>query len=281
MARKRGNYSVRKKGHAITGVSKPSKGGSDVLWVVVLGFCILGMGGLAAFAFMQHSAKGKIDETTLCHEDGAGTRLAILLDLTDPLSQTQANQLDSMLDIIVDDAPIGAAVGVGVVSADPGRWGAQFFRCKPASGADANELYENPLLIGERFATEFEQPLNDTIVAMMGAGSENASPIMESMQALLSEMPPAKQTHVVIVSDLLQHSDTLSFYRGEGWEAFEAKGGPDRLARSLSGADLTLIRVPRPGVGAAVGAAADPFWARYFDLQGVKVPFDVVPLGDL
>ena len=71
----------------------------------------------------------------------------------------------------------------------------------------------------------------------------------------------------MIVSDLLQHSDALSFYRGDDWESFRASPDFARLAHNLDGAEVTILRVPRPGAKVD-GAAVDDFWVRYLDAQG-------------
>ena len=103
---------------------------------------------------------------------------------------------------------------------------------------------------------------------------------MEGLQALLAGTAPAEgPRRIVIVSDLLQHSDALSFYRGEDWESFRASADFGRLARNLDGAEVTILRVPRPGAKVD-GAAVDDFWVRYLDVQGAE-RVDVEPLGDL
>jgi hypothetical protein len=79
----------------------------------------------------------------------------------------------------------------------------------------------------------------------------------------------------------LQHSETLSFYRGEGWDQLRISGGTERLARNLGGAWVNVLRVPRPGASALAREQADAFWARYFDMQGARAPISVQVLGDL
>ncbi|TNC49330.1 hypothetical protein FHG66_11400 [Rubellimicrobium rubrum] len=226
-----------------------------------------------------------MDEATLCPETGPVSVTAILLDLTDPLGPAQAARLRTVLAQDVASAPLATMISIGVVSDDPSDWGAHFATCKPAEGSDANPLTENASLIQERFESQFERPLGEAIDAMMAAEEQDQSPIMEALQVLLAETPHALEDgqplRVVLVSDLLQHSDLLSFYRGEGWEAFEASGGAARLSHTLNGAEIRLVRVPRPNASAEAQALVDPFWAQYLDQQGAKAPFDIVPLGDL
>ena len=260
-------------------------GGARAAWIVALAL-VLGGAGVAAYAVVAYlGGRPNFDDATLCPQDGPPAALAVLLDLTDPLGPAQAARLRTLIDAEVARAPVHAMVSLGVVSADEADWGARFARCKPATGDDASLIYENPALIAERFEAEFQAPLSATIDAMMAGQAQDRSPIMESLQALLAQTPLPGEAGdaltIVVVSDLLQHSDLLSFYRGEGWEAFEASGGTERLARNLGGAGIVLVRVPRPEAGADARALVEPFWSRYLDRQGAAAPLREIVLGDL
>lgn len=253
-------------------------------WLLAL---VLILGGAAAGAWALRgvlAGRGEADAATLCPPGDPPALLAVLLDLTDPLSPAQESRLRAILAGEVERAPEGAMVSLGVVSEDPDAWGAAFARCKPPSGEGSSGLTENPALLAERFAEGFEAPLDAALAQAMAGGAQDSSPIIEALQALLAATPGAEghsdRLTLVIVSDLLQHSDTLSLYRGEEWEAFETSGAAQRLARNLDGTEVHLIRLPRPEAGAAL-ALADPFWARYLDRQGAAAPLREVVLGDL
>ncbi len=77
----------------------------------------------------------------------------------------------------------------------------------------------------------------------------------------------------------MQHSDALSFYRGEDWASFRASPDFARLAKNLDGAEVTIFRIPRTSAKVD-GAAVDDFWVRYLDAQGAA-RVHVEPLGDL
>lgn len=262
---------------------RPRRRGTSLIWYVALAALVLLVGGIGWGIVRVLDGQVEYDAATLCPADGAMGRLVILLDLTDPLGATQTATLRQRLDAAIAAAPEQTMISAGVVSADPANWGARFARCKPATGEDANLIYENPGLIREAFARDFLQPLDAAVSAMMTGQTEDASPIIESLQALIAATPaarPGAPLTVMIVSDLIQNSDTLSFYRGEGWEAFEASGAASRLAATLDGAQVVLMRVPRPQAGGALDLI-DDFWSRYLDRQGARAPFDVQTLGDL
>jgi hypothetical protein len=116
---------------------------------------------------------------------------------------------------------------------------------------------------------------------MLDGVEAKQSPIMEGLQALLAGGGAAVKgrRRIVIVSDLVQNSEALSFYRGEDWASFEASPGFARLARNLDGAEVTIIRIPRADARVDAGAV-DDFWVRYLEAQGAG-RVEVEPLGDL
>ena len=119
---------------------------------------------------------------------------------------------------------------------------------------------------------------------MISANGANKSPIMEALQTLIADTSgfltfggPRK---VIIVSDLLQNSDAMSFYAGDDWQSFAASPQFGRLNRTLDGVDVVIFEVPR-----VVSKIKDPrviedFWLHYFDVQGARKP-TVTMIGDL
>ena len=258
-------------------------GSNSLVWYVVIGACVILIAG--AFALTYHLiSKRQIDETTLCRLSGPINVTSILLDLTDPLSATQQNRLRTAIEDEIATSSTDTMIALGVVSEFPDRWGAKYAKCKPATGEDANRLYENPRLIADRYNREFHAPIMRLIEDTLDSEAENRSPIMEALQSLVAETPDFTtargQKKIIIVSDMLQHSDGLSFYRGQGWDYFVSQNGENRLARSLSGVYVEILRIPRSGGNTPSLAVVDEFWARYFDLQGSRAP-TVRSLGDL
>jgi hypothetical protein len=229
-------------------------------------------------------SKGKINDATLCHSSGAVNVTSILLDLTDPLNETQQSRLKTIIQNEVASSSVDTMIALGVVSEDPQSWGARFAKCKPATGDQANSLYENPTLIADRYQREFLSPISDKIAATLEGEVENQSPIMEALQSLIASTPDFTkirgQRKIIVVSDMLQHSETLSFYRGQGWDYFSEQGGELRLASNLLNVTVEIIRIPRSGRNTPAQNLVEGFWTRYFDRQGSRLP-SVSSLGDL
>jgi len=266
------------------GPSSRRRSSGNLLWVsiIIIAVVLVGGGFAAIDRFKRLSA---IDVETLCPDSGPSGALAVLLDLTDPLEETQAIRLRTILGSEFNAADKGTLISVGIVSEDKARWGAAYSKCKPQAVEDANPLLQNPRMIGETYNDEFIVPLDQTIDSLLHAEAEQTSPIMESLQALIAATPALETVEgtrkIVIVSDMLQNSSVLSFYRGEFWDRFEQKNGTSRLAGSLKGTRIMLLLVPRPSSGLDDNLEVDQFWIHYFDLQGAEPDFDIRPLGDL
>ncbi len=277
MARKR-SYSKRRR----TSRRKGAKA-NNLIWGIVIVACFGLVAGIG-FVSQKLIAKATVDEVTLCHAEGVHNVVSILLDLTDPLSETQQARLKAIIAREVSDASVDTMIALGVVSEASGNWGAKFAKCKPATGVDANGLYENPAIIAERYQSEFIVPIQVTLESMMSGETENQSPIMEALQSLVSETPYFSDTRgnrtIIVVSDMLQHSNNLSFYRNQGWDYFAKQNGPQRLAGNLSGVSIQILRVPRLAGNIPSNDIVEDFWVRYFDKQGSHPP-SVTSLGDL
>ena len=263
---------------------RSKKGQSDFWWYVAIAFSVIIVG--AAIWFITGLTKAnRFDEATLCHDGGPKNAYLVLLDLTDPLSATQSARLHAVIDKTVASLSVDTMIAFGVVSEDPTKWGVQFAKCKPETGAQASALYENPRQIAARYASEFTAPMKATLAGMMNGVVENQSPIMEALQALIAGTPDFIKVNgrkdILIVSDMLQHSDTVSFYRGQYWDYFTQSNGADRLARNLNGVNISVLWISRAGASVPDRADVENFWGQYFDRQGSNPGIDEDYLGDL
>ena len=226
-----------------------------------------------------------VDQETLCPlSTGPVSMTVILFDLTDPLSTAQSKQLIQYLDDEIKASPTGTQFSMGVVREDSDAWGATDPLCKPRSGDDVSNLTQNVRLIDKRYKDRFLTPLRGHIQDMISATAANQSPIMEALQTLIADTPGfltfAGPRRVILVSDLLQHSDAMSFYRGDDWQGFAASAGYDRLGKTLDGAEVAIFAVPRSVEKIKDPNVVEDFWLRYFDIQGTNLP-TFKKLGDL
>ncbi|MDQ7774942.1 MAG: hypothetical protein Q4615_03060 [Paracoccus aminovorans] len=251
--------------------------------VALAAVMVAGVGAL--FWWSNRTARASAyDPQTLCPETGPVGMTAILMDLTDPLSTAQASQLFAWLQKEVDDAPRGTQFTMGVVSDDLTNFHATPPLCKPQDKASASALTQNPELIGRRYDELFMKPLEVSIRQLTTATAAKHSPIMESIQALVADTPGfvtfGGPRRIVLVSDLLQNSEALSFYRGGSWDSFQKSPDYQRLGSSLTDAEVAIYQVPRSLEGIRDTSAVEDFWLRYFERQGAHLP-SYKRLGDL
>ena len=189
---------------------------------------------------LVQSFKGEEVDESLCPKaSGPAAGLALLLDLTDSLNPVQHKRLRGLLDNRIEDAKQGTLIAVGAVRADAAERDADFARCKPATGEKANELYQNPRMIEERYRKEFLEPFRAIVSEMLESPAADRSPIIESLQALLVSAPgfvdASYPRRVIIGSDLIQNSEAFSFYRGDSWRRFAPLAGRGALGGPVAG----------------------------------------------
>lgn len=284
MARARTNRRADRR-RANRAAPKPRGGiGPTIGWSALL-LGALALTGFGFYAYRAETSGDAIDFATLCPaEGGARGSLLVLLDLTDPLSPVQSDRLRNVVDDAVDGAPRGTLFAIGRVDSDPAAWGARIAICKPMTGAEAGDWVRNSEKVEEIYRTKFREPLDAVLREALAAQPADTSPIAEALQALVvgaDAIPTAPDAprQIIIVSDLIQNSEAMSFFRGEDWESFRDSDAYGRMSESLGGSDIRIWRLPR--LEAPVDMAeVDDFWVNYLEAQGV-VAIHAKTLGDL
>ena len=265
-----------------TGRRRKRRQGRQVGWWALIVVTLVGL--VVAVVLLREFRPPVIDEITLCpKETGPVAGIGVMLDLTDPLSSIQHARLRGILKAAIAKAEVGTLIALGAVRTDPVRWGAEFKLCKPLEGKEADITYQNPRLVQDRYENEFRRPFDSVLEEMLATNAANRSPIMESLQALLASTPNFLDAEyprrILIVSDLLQHSASFSFYRGETWQTFIRSSDSRRQARNMNGIDVKIYRVPRSSTRLK-NADVENFWVNYFDRAGVS-EISIEWLGDL
>lgn len=251
----------------------PKRGGSTALMAgsaALLIFGILLAGGISWFYYTAKT-EIKIDPVSLCPENGANGNLVFLIDQTDPVSMTQLTFARTKIERMIDQADTGTRISIGIVTPDVEARGQAFLSlCKPR--LEANAITQNVKQVEATYREDFEKPMNGVLSSLMVVATAESSPIIENLQELLSRIPDFlagdKPTTLVIFSNLAQHSDVLSFYRGGSWDTFAGDGTVNRLSKALSGMEVFLLQLP---IRNSFQPDLENFWARYFDAQGVTL----------
>lgn len=252
--------------------------GTGPATVVGFALLILVVGVYVWFQWNQSKRVGA-DPYRLCIDEKPGEYLAILVDTTDPLSPTQLRMSRQIIEGKIASAVVGTHISFFLVTPNAELRDQSFFSvCKPAAGEDANRLYENPQLVEENYKIEFVQPIGKALDGLLHVTMADSSPIIESINSLASRIPgfikSKKPRELLILSDLVQHSDSLSFFRGDSWITFEGSGGADSIGGVFDGAVVSLVRVPRKVDSIEI---VDDFWVKYFDRSGfVRISVDQI-----
>jgi transposase len=140
-------------------------------------------------------------------------------------------------------------VSIGVVSETPNKWGAQFEKCKPASGDDVNALYENPKIIANRYsANSLTLCWRDMRVLLMSTGQRGrGSKYTDDFKRKLVSESSADGVNVPVVAKKHGVPDN----RINGWRGdprFQPHGDEVASFTPVDIADADIVDTPTSSV---------------------------------
>ncbi len=196
----------------------------------------------------------------------------VLVDASEGFNDAQRLFLEKFYADLDASIPDHAKVAVYVLD---GRSGADlpapiFVRCKPPSGKEASAWTQNPARLERAWRSSFREPLERALESSLSRPSSAESPIMAVLQkAVLAELPAnATETprRIVLISDLLEHTKAYSQYGSSppDFAAFRRQPFAQHLRVDLTGVDVDVLYVSRPGHEKVQGARHLEFWKEYF-----------------
>jgi len=223
-----------------------------VIGTIALSAVALGMVG--AFGWLKYQAMSTVslDKASLCPTMGPKSEIAVLLDVTDPISEATSIDLKNQFQRLVSSVPVNGAIDVFALTDEEGKLERTFHGCNPGSGALANEWTSNPKLVQQRWEKGFQKPL-DNIAGKLGSGASGEfSPIMAGIQRINLEafqpLPAGINKTLYIASDMVEHTADFSSYRGGVSVAkFEASPAREKFRTSLDGVQVKILAFQRPG----------------------------------
>ena len=245
--------------------------GSDRTGIQLFSVCALVLvTGVVGASLVEYAAP-KIDSASL-RAIGQPTSgcVSIVLDVTDPLPPGQQQSLDEQVrGLEVEDLRPNELVTVwrlGRGEDGPERLFARYY-----PGRRVNPIWGNPARVAARCDSLFWKPMLEQLHALP-AGSADHSPILESVREI-AEQPefadPTKPRRLLIVSDLFENTDILSFYKNvPAFEGFESSPAFGRARANLGGVVVEVLYLARPGESAATADQLREFWRSYFSACG-------------
>lgn len=224
-----------------------------IIWTILFGIGSTALVG--AFFWFQSVAnsKPKLD-VTMCPETGPKAITAVLLDVTDPISNVTTLDLRNQFQDIVKSVPEGGLIQVYALTDKQGELEQTFTGCNPGDGTSEDDITGNKRLAKKRWEEGFQKPL-DEIAGNIGKGiSGNQSPIMAGIQNINLNVfgdPQYRDTpkEMVVASDLIEHTSAFSVYAdGPDFQKFQKSAARDQFRTALNGVEIRLLQFQRPGL---------------------------------
>lgn len=141
----------------------------------------------------------------------------ILIDLSDPLPEVTKSQIEQQVMYKISTNNFeGALVEVRILNPSQPAGDVVFSACHPGNGDDVSEINADPTRAKLKWEQEFLKPFSSVLNnALSGSHSSPSSPILETLQAITVQQFLSKpgQKNLIVVSDMLQHSNVVSFYQ--------------------------------------------------------------------
>lgn len=209
----------------------------------------------------------EIDKDTLCPKSGPVSTTVVLIDVSDPLTPLAQEDVKNEISAAAGEVPKFGLLELRLL--DPGSEGGKvlFSRCNPGDGRELSQLIANPDLERKRFEQDFSRPLQALLSSAVQSEPAETSPIMETIQwiAVKSRSPGGQGlSRLFVVSDMIQHSDEYSLYKGDpSFERFRRSPAYQRLRTDLKGAEAVVFFIHRAKAGVMDNDLVQ-FWERWF-----------------
>lgn len=258
------------------------RSGSVWSWPAAAGVAlgIIALAAVVALVLLRPETVPR-DPETLCPEAGPSRVTAILVDTTDRVGPTSRADILGRLDDLVASSQANemmVAYETSPVAGDGNLFPPRLVVCNPGDPDAANPLISNPELIRRRLEESFRRPLEMLFRELLDRDQADVSPLMENVQAI-SVTLFARRAHagvskrLIVVSDLLQHSEHLSLYRARlDYDAFDSSAGADALRTNLRDVEVDVLFVQRREHDRFDDARSlIEFWERWFEAQGGRL----------
>lgn len=239
-------------------------------WRGMIALMLGGVFGLFALvAFNQPPALMADTGCRMDRKDPAHT--VLLIDQSDPFNPNDLGWVYEFVDAEARTLPKYGRLTVMTPNADtPYEPKVIFVACSPGSAAEANPVFQNPRMIEQTWQSDFYKPLIAKVEGALTDTRQPSSPLSEALYSIADRadfQESAPHRRIVLVSDLMQHSDGFSFYRlGADYDAYLAS----KLAETrpkMKDVEVVARIVPRQIYDLPM-ADVKAFWRAYFTEAG-------------
>jgi hypothetical protein len=250
----------------------------DIWGAVLLALSLLAVLVGVYFYYRLSSSVIAVDRQTLCPADGPRSLTVVLIDMTDPLSAIQMQDVSTRLDQIKNKVPRWGEIELFTVGPiGNGLHRPDLTLCNPGNGSQVSSIYGNPGLAKKRWRTKFAHRIDQVLGKLLHGQPANTSPILESIQQVgvqsfgvgHAENIPKR---LVIVSDMIQHTKEFSQYRGvKPFSDLRQSPYYLRVRTNLADVNVDILYLRRAQAAGLQGTRHIEFWQRYFEDAGATV----------
>lgn len=206
-----------------------------------------------------------------CRIDGVVVKESVLLvDTTDSVNPTQYQAIKNKLEEMLENALVDERISVYTITENPEKIAPILVTCNPGDGADRSEWTSNKRRLKENWEKSFKTKLENVVGEILEADLTKQSPIFEAVKSVgvySFAASKAESKQLVIVSDLLHHTNGLSHYRTPKIAFSKAEDSPylASVLSNLNGAEIEILYLTRPKDHSRQGRSHILFWEKYFE----------------
>lgn len=212
-----------------------------------------------------------------CKKSGTPEKVVILIDHTDSINVIQKSSIETyLLDVAYSLGKYGALELYDVQNIINDNLHAKFTLCNPGNDKDVSSWTGNKQLARKKYEENFSDIIDHQLEDLLTAEQANNSPIMRSIQsiyvtALNGQKYQNVKKRLIIVSDLLEHTDAFSMYKNmPTFSEFKASAYWKQVKANLSGIHIEILYLNRPSANTIQSPALKQFWQYYFLEQGAE-----------
>ena len=239
-------------------------------WRGAIGAMLVTVFGL--FALVAFNQPPTLVADTSCRMDRKDpAHTVLLIDQSDPFNPNDLGWVQEFVDAEARALPrYGRLTVMTPNAASPYDPRVIHVACSPGSAEEANPIFENPKMVEQTWQSDFYNPLNTAVEEALMDTRQPSSPLTEAIYSIADRadfQADGSARRVVLVSDLMQHSDGFSFYRvGADYDAYL---GTELAETKPNMAKVEVVAriVPRQMYDLPM-ADVKAFWRAYFTEAG-------------
>ncbi|MDE1152088.1 MAG: hypothetical protein PW788_06060 [Micavibrio sp.] len=246
--------------------------------VMVLLVAFILLGGLL---FLNFKSTKDIENTgkDFCRTDVLPEVTAILIDHTDIFSPLQRTALEKHLQETASGIRKNGMIQFySVDSIRSSVLKPDFYLCNPGNEDDLeNKVGKRLSTVKKNYEDKFTHILESGLDKVLQAGTAQESPIMESLQSVQVTSftgldRKAERRRLILVSDLLEHTNRLSFFKGvPDFNDFKASSVWQLVKSDLHDVDVEIFFLRRESAAKLQTTKLRDFWVSFFENQGATV----------